>query len=139
MAGICFHFEPDTVDVFSGREQDIHAWIYAAQIPGDITDMVMINSSGWTPKGLDGKFNWKIVPEMPDLPGRVTYLVTDKGHGGDLSLWNFNHKTDWYAFGPAGGWGDDRNGVNIPQANPLVALHALHIAPTVMFDRWRKI
>lgn len=139
MAGLVFHFESNGTDVFSGREQDIDAWRYAAQISGDITDMVMINSAGWTPHHLDQKFEWQVVEAMPDLPGTVTYVATSHEAGVDVPLWDFDHQTDWYVFGPAKGWGPGVHGIYLPQHNHDVALHALHVVETVMFHRYKVL
>lgn len=140
MAGLVFHFEPNDRDVFSGRAQDIDAWIYAAKMSGDITKMIMVNSAGPKPTGLDMHFEWSIVSEIPPLVGNVTYMVMPSEQS--LPLWGYDHETDWYVFGPASGWhigGHDQVGVYVPQANPNIALHAVHIAPIVMAHRYKVL
>jgi hypothetical protein len=76
---------------------------------------------------------------MPALSGTVTNLVADPDPATDTSLWDFNHQTDWYVFGPAGGWTVTENRVYVPQQNHSIALHALHVVETVMFHRYKVL
>jgi len=139
MPGICFYFESNDRDVYSGRQQDIDAWIYAIKIPCDIEKVIVVNSSDLTLRGLDMNFDWHIIGEMPILEGDVTNFVAP-GRGGE-SMWNFDHQTDWYVFGPASGTianTPDRT-ISIPQSNPNIHLHSVHVATTAMFHRYEVV
>jgi hypothetical protein len=142
MPGIVFHFEPNATDVFSGRQQDLDAWIYAMKIPGDIDKAIVINTTGMDIRGLDRALQWTVLEQMPDLPGKAVWIGLPTNFNVTKPLWNFDHIIDWYVFGPAAGWGEtvrDKFGVCVPQNDFNIALHGLHIAPTVMFDRFAKV
>jgi hypothetical protein len=75
------------------------------------------------------------------LSGHITQIVTNSDTLHPVSLWDFDHQTDWYVFGPASGWQKNLFGnilVTIPQ-NDEIYLHATHIASTVLFHRYYKL
>jgi len=140
MAGICFYFEDNDTDVWSGRSFDFDAWRYAIGTAGDINKAIVINKTENnlpTPKGVT---KWSIHKEMPDLDGKVTYMQTPWKDKDSQSLWDFDHKTDWYVFGPANGWNQKfPNSVSIPQSNVNGACHSVHIATVVMMHRYHVV
>lgn len=140
MPGIVFYFENTDKDVYSGRETDLDAWRYAAYSAGDITDLIVINESSTVldPENLDLNFNWQIVSSMPALTGTVTKVVCPWESGNHTSLWDFDHNTDWYVFGPASGWAGPQDGVCIPQSGQA-SEHSAHIMSTIMFHRYKVI
>ena len=107
MAGIVFYFEENDIDVWSGRKMDLDAWNYNCKI-GNINDVIIVNKSSINIQPFDRGMNIKIVDELPNLNGHVTQLVTNtemkKYKKSYSELWDFDHKTDWYVFGPANGW-----------------------------------
>lgn len=132
MAGLCFYFEPEDIDVWSGKNLD--AWNYAAKVAGDIDKMIVVNKTSQDIPSPDKSIDFKVVSDLPDLD-RACYL-TPPWHDG-ISMWEFDHDADWYVFGPASGWrsrpGD--NMVVIPQAGQG-AVHSVHAATAVMFHRY---
>lgn len=141
MPGLVFHFENPDVDVYSGRDIDLDAWGYAAKIPGDITDMKVVNLSTHVFGPLDQSFTWEIVTDINQLTltGTKTYMIMPGEHAQETNLFSFDHMTDWYIFGPAAGWGGVHPGVCVPQHNPAIALHAVHACSNVMFHRYQII
>lgn len=51
--GVCFYFEDNDVDVWSGRSIDLDAWNYAIKAAGDIKDVVIINRTNENLRTLD--------------------------------------------------------------------------------------
>ncbi len=139
MAKVCFHFEPNIVDVYSGRLEDLDAWRYAMRIPGDITEVIVVDSSNVLLGEFDGNFEWTITDTIPTLDGNVTFMVTPNERDDSITLWDFDHNTDWYVFGPTYGWHGKYQGVTIPQSNPLISLHPVHMISTVMFHRYHVL
>ena len=138
MAGICFFFESEDIDVWSGK--DLDAWHYAAAAAGDIDRIHIVNKTNMELKNPDiGRYEFTISKELPSLEGRVTKLVTPwEANKHALSIWEWNHSTDWYVFGPALGWRSeplDEPEVYVPQAG-LGALHSVHVASIVMTNRY---
>lgn len=140
MVGICFYFERYDVDVWSGRRIDLDAWNYAIKAAGDIDRMIVINRSHMEIKTPDGNLKFKVVDELPELEGNVAYICCPWNKAKTkISLWDFDHNVDWYVFGPANGWQHEIDtGVYVPQAGQA-ALHATHVASTVMFHRYRTV
>ena len=141
MSGICFFFENSDIDVWSGRDIDLDAWNYACKV-ADIKKAIIINKTNKKLKPFDADMDIKIVNEFSPklLKGDVTQVVTPWEKKGATSLWNFNHKTDWYVFGPADGWRQyfGKRQLTIPQ-NGEGACHAVHIATVVMFHRYKTL
>jgi hypothetical protein len=144
MAGIVFYFEEYDTDVWSGRDIDMDAWKYNSKI-ADIDKVYIINRTDETIKWFDYTMDIQIVDEMPKLEGHVTQLVVPsevvKYNKESVSLWDFDHKTDWYVFGPANGWGGDHFGdtlLSIPHNNN-VHHHSVFVASTVMYHRYENI
>lgn len=141
MVGIVFYFEPNDVDVYSGRRIDLDAWCYAAKAAGDVDEMIVVNRSG-----VELRLNdFEVVDEMPRLDGRVAHVCCPwERHRADVSipLWSFDHLVDWYSFGPATGWKNTSEimklGVYIPTAS-TVALHSAHAATVVLSHRYSKV
>jgi hypothetical protein len=142
MAGVLFHFEPEHIDVFSGNDVSLDAWNYAIKAAGDITKVMIIDSSGKA-KHFDSDLKTTILTSIDQFipDGHVTCLETPWTRRPTTSLWDFDHKTEWYAFGPSSGWRGQLKGdawVSVPQAG-TGALHAPHIASVVMMHRYHVI
>ena len=140
MVGVCFYFEDNDVDVWSGRRIDLDAWNYAAKAAGDIDKMIVINKTLSKLTTPDGELDFSVVEELPELEGRIAYICCPWNKMKLATpLWDFDHNVDWYVFGPAGGWHHEVDiGVYIPQAG-IGALHSTHVASTVMFHRYRTL
>jgi len=134
MAGICFFFEDSDVDVWSGK--DLDAWNYAIKAAGDVDNMIVVNKTDQYLQSPDVNLGFQVVNELPELEN-ATFIKCPWDSGENISLWDFDHNTDWYVFGPASGWGGV-DGVCIPQ-NGIGACHSVHIATTVMFHRYQTI
>lgn len=129
MAGLCFFVEDPDVDVYS----DIYAWNNAVKM-GGIDKVVMVDRTG-SAQPFDHSLPTQIVTKLPELEGIVTFIVTPWDSEDSISLWDFDHKTDWYVIGPAHGWNRERTGVHIPM-NSRGALHSVHAATVVMAHRF---
>lgn len=140
MVGLCFFFEQNDVDVWSGRDIDLDAWNYAATAAGDVTRVIVINTTDARLSLANPKY--EMVKELPELTGRVASLICPWNEATEKqSLWDFDHDVDWYVFGPAAGWRSlgivPTLGIFIPMAS-TGALHAVHTVSTVMTHRfWR--
>jgi len=140
MAGICFFFETYDKDVWSGRNIDLDAWIYAAKIAGDIDKMHVINRTPSKIQSPDRRTQFSISETMPELEGKVTYVTTPWQNPDAVPIWDFDHQTDWYAFGPGSGWHDKHeHAITIPQANEGIACHSVHIVTTVIMHRYKVL
>lgn len=140
MAGVCFFFEPEHVDVFSGRDISLDAWNYAVKAAGDISEAVIIDRVG-TARAFDADLPTLILGDITEwTPTGSTILIDTPWHTDNpVSLWDFNHQVDWYVFGPAAGWTNRTDGsLVIPQAG-TGALHACHVASIVMLHRFAVI
>lgn len=142
MAGIVFHFEPTQVDVFSGRDVILDAWNYAIKAAGDITECVIVDTTG-VARQFDSDLPTTIVTGLASWtpPGSVAVVEVPWADAPGVSLWDFDHQTDWYVFGPSSGWADTSwadQVVHIPQAGQG-ALHSVHIASVVMLHRYGVI
>ena len=135
MAGIVFYFEDNNVDVFSGRREDLDAWNYACKFAGDIDKVVIINESSGETTPFDVSLDTQIVAEMPKLEGSSVQLIPP-GSATEIgqSLWDFDHKIDWYVFGPARGMAPEGDHIYIPQAG-VGHMHSVHIASVVLAHR----
>lgn len=138
--GIVFYFESYDKDVWSGRKIDLDAWNYNCKIAG-IKKVIIVNKTYTELSSFDKDMDIQIVSEMPELDGHVTQLVCpwENTPSEKIELWDFNHDTDWYVFGPADGWVNNHFGdsyVTIPQ-NGIGAHHSVFVANTVMFHRFK--
>lgn len=142
MVGLSFFFEPNDVDVWSGRRIDLDAWNYAAKSAGDVDRMVIVNRTDQDIGTPDAGMDVSVVSEETSLWGNVVYVccpweadACDRAE----SLWSFDHDVDWYAFGPAAGWHRSLSrGIYVPQAG-RAALHATHIASVVLLHRFEVL
>lgn len=140
MAGIVFFFEENDIDIFSGRRLDLAAWNYAIKAAGDVDKVIIINKTAQKISSFDSSLKlFEVVSDMPVLDGIITHVVCPWDDcDNKIGLWNFDHNTDWYVFGPGAGWrkyGGLKNGITVPMAG-RGALHAVHIASTVMLHRF---
>jgi len=138
MAGVAFFFEEFDTDVYSGRLGFLDAWNYAFLAAGDITDVVIINRTALVPI-LPLNYNIRIVSSEEEFLAlaagdKVTYIGAPNEFEEAESLWNFDHKTDWYFFGHASGH-RTQTGVTIPTAGKA-AFHSVHAATVVMTHRY---
>lgn len=143
MAGICFFFESNDVDVWSGREIDLDAWAYAVLNAKDIDRVIVVNrTSNRVRRFLD---NFQVTSALPVLEGRVVHVICPWDDADQkTSLWSFDHQTDWYVFGPASGWLSlglpIEQGVYVPGGAPgRIALHATHAASIVLAHRYHVL
>lgn len=139
MVGVAFHFEPNDVDVWSGRRIDLDAWNYAIKAAGDVDRAVVVNTTSQALSSFDADMDISIVPELPVLENAVHVCCpweADRCRSA-TALWDFDHAgLDWYVFGPAQGWRRDLDrGLYVPQAG-VGALHAVHIASVVLLHRF---
>jgi len=139
MAGVVFFFEEQDVDVFSGRQLALSAWNYAIKAAGDIDKVIVVNRTTQKIGSFDSSLSFTVVDELPVLAGRLAYIVCPWDNVKTKTpLWDFDHEVDWYIFGPAAGWRKYPpllEGITVPMAGKG-ALHAVHIASTVMLHRF---
>jgi len=136
MAGIVFYFEDNDVDVWSGRNIDLDAWNYNCKI-GGITKAIVVNLTDQNLITFDGNMDITFVNELPSLSGHVTQLVTSNDTNTPTSLWDFDHQTDWYVFGPSNGWSGNIFGdtlLTIPQTSGAHH-YSVFVDTTIMFHR----
>jgi len=145
MAGIVFYFEDYDSDVWSGRDIDMDAWKYSVNASMDVDKIIIINKTKESIKWFDHTMDIQVVTELPKLEGHVTQLVTPSEmvlyNKDSNSLWDFNHETDWYVFGPAIGWGGNHFGdtlLSIPNNNN-VHHHSVFIGTIVLYHRYEKL
>lgn len=139
MAGIVFYFENYDRDVWSGRKIDLDAWNYNCKVAG-IDKVIIVNNSVYDVSSFDKGMDVQIVKELPEFKGHVTQLVCpwENTPSDKINLWDFDHETDWYVFGPADGWVGNHfadSYVTVPQ-NGIGAHHGVFIASVVMFHRF---
>lgn len=139
MVGVCFFFEREDVDVWSGKNLD--AWHYAFAASGDINNIIVINRTNYKLFNPNpDKYEFNTTNEFPTLSGEIVGLITPwRKTEKSISLWDFDHNVDWYCFGSAAGELPNYNiEIFVPQKG-LGALHSVHIASTVMLHRYGKI
>jgi len=141
MVGIVFYFENYDIDIFSGREIDLSAWNNVCKI-ANIKKAIIINKTYNKIIPFDADMDIKIVNEFPELTGKITQLVCpwEETPTEKIELWDFDHDTDWYIFGPASGWKEyyGNKFITIPQ-HGYGASHALHVATTIAYHRFKTI
>lgn len=141
MAGIVFYFEHNDIDVYSGRGVDLTAWNNLCK-SANIKKAIIINRTEENIVSFDFDMDIKVVTELPELEGVKAQLVCpwDTTPEDKISLWDFDHKVDWYLFGPASGWTKffSEKYVTVPQFG-VAAAHALHVASTIMYHRHKII
>ena len=144
MTGICFFYEDEDTDVWSGKDFD--AWNYACKVAGDIDSAIIINKTTQVFTPFDVSMNIRTVADLAQaqdsMTGTIMYLVMPWDTGNHISLAGHDHDVDWYVFGPAAGWaGLVASGVYIPQDfnGTQYAVHSVHAATHVMFDRYRAL
>lgn len=142
MAGVVFYFDGLYKDVWSGSEEDLNAWNYNCKL-ADIDRAIIVNTSGMRVQSFDRDMDIQIVKSMPKLEGNVTQIVCpwEDTPQEKTELWDFDHNTDWYVFGPSNGWRGEYFGdnlVTIPQ-NGKGAHHALFIGTVVMYHRYKIV
>ena len=143
MAGILFYFEPNDIDVWSGRDIDLDAWNYAAKV-GKIDRVIIVNKTDYPLRPFDESIVTHIVPILDNMHlhamGHITQIVGPALSSKAKPIWTFDHQTDWYFFGPASGWTDLFGNISITIPSPVAGgLHATHIATTVMFHRYKTL
>ena len=114
---------------------------------GGIDEMIVINRTDSAPanpaeiigQGLDNGFT--VVRSLEEAQaviggGRVTQVVCPWDFGRQATdLWDYQHETDWYVFGPASGWGgrdigSDKITIPVPDNTPMFSVQAA----TVIFS-----
>jgi len=139
MTGICFFFENEDVDVWSGK--DLDAWNYACKVAGDITDVIVINKTSQTLLPMDAAMNFTVVSTLEEaqalMSGEIVYMACPWDNTILSSLTGYAHTANWYVLGPAAGWGSYSipSGMYVPQAG-LAAVHSVHLATVLMFHRF---
>ena len=138
MTGVCFFFENEDIDVWSGKNLD--AWHYAIYAAKDINEILVINRTEQILQNPNqDKYIFNTTKEIPELNGNIVGITVPWRQEilNSFSLWNFNHQNiDWYCFGSAAGELPKYNiEVFIPQ-NGKGALHSVHIASAVMLHRY---
>ncbi len=136
MAGIIFYYEGRSV---WSTKRDLDAWNYACKI-GGIDKAIIINETDEDIQTFDADMDIQIVKELPEIEGTVAQLVCpwENTTKEMVSLWEFDHKVDWYAFGKDNpGWHGNHYAdimLTIPVINNAVT-HSIFIAPVVMYHR----
>lgn len=152
MTGICFFFEPNDIDVWSGRAVDLDAWHYASKAFG-IDQMAMIDLVG---DGLNLQINsstlferYKQLSDFEEVHSNEDLLYFE-------TPWSFKNITPtkltqlihpencWYIFGPAAGFQPEkmspRRWITVPQEGSLqgahIAMHSVHLASIVLAHRY---
>lgn len=143
MAGICFYFEDNDIDVWSGRSIDLDAWNYSIKLCSDIDKVIIINKTSQSLSSFDSDLDILITDTEPELEGHTTQLVCpwEITPQPKIPLWDFNHQTDWYLFGPALGWGGNYNSdlyITIPQ-DGMSSCHAVHVSTTLLSHRYKTL
>jgi hypothetical protein len=138
MAGVVFYFESFDKDMWSGRPVDLDAWNYNCKIAG-IDRAIIVNKTFTNIQSFDRGMDIQVVSEIPELSGHKTQLVCpwENTPSDKVELWDFDHETDWYIFGPANGWTGNYFAdslVTVPQ-DGVGAHHAVFVATTVMYHR----
>lgn len=144
MAGICFYYEDSDIDICSGGV--LFAWGYNCMAAGDINKMIVINladSPPWNPGDITGqKYDFTVVKSLEqaeDLMAgdRITQVVCPWNDFDTkvIELWDYDHKTDWYVFGPAHGWKDydmktDKITIPVFEESPMFSVHAATVILT---------
>lgn len=153
--GLVFHFEDNSHDVFSGRQDDLEAFRYACKA-FNVIDMVMIDKcSGGTQAAMqDQEINFEKYCNLEDFEAAhsgdtfiylecewtcLAHGVTPKKLHVDFVRPDDTNTTVWYILGPAQGFvpnvNDGRTWVSIPQ-HGMGAMHATHIAGILFYDMW---
>lgn len=141
MTGVLLHFEPYSMDVFSGKDISLDAWNYAFKAAGSIDQVVIVDIDGEAKPF--GDFPTTIISDIsqfsPVDPTKCYVIDVPWTNCPCTPLWNFDHQNvDWYMFGPANGWQDafpSYPRLTIPQSG-TGALHSMHIASIVMAHRY---
>jgi len=137
VSGVAFFLEEYDVDVYSGRLECLDAWNYAIGSAGDIVNVAIINRTGLKPV-FNARYNVQVFPTEEEFLSlasgdQITYVGAYNEFEETQSLWDFDHKTDWYFFGAASGHSGPK-GITIPTADNMV-LHSVHAATVVMAHR----
>ena len=130
MAGLCFYFEAEDIDVWSGKNLD--AWNYAAKAAGDIDKLIVINRTDQKLVSPDAAMEFRVVDKLPELQNAVYCVGPQEKSLGWISLWDFDHDVDWYCFGPAQGWNPPDPQLHIPVP---IGFHSVHAATVIMAHR----
>jgi len=140
MTGICFYFEESDVDVWSGK--DLDAWHYACKAAGDIDKMIVINKTSQNIQSPDLALEFYVVKTLEEameiMCGIIVQVVCPWDSAEAISLWDYAHSAEWYVFGPASGWRQQKISdiqITVPQAG-LGACHSVHIATVVLMNRF---
>lgn len=136
MPGVCFFFEENSADVWSGRPIDLDAWRYAILLAGDVDRVHIVNRTA-APLHVGLEVLCSESSELPAFDGVVAHAVCPWDAATvRIPLWDFDHRVDWYVFGPAAGWHQEAPlGVYIPQAG-MAAVHSVHAATVFMAHRY---
>lgn len=138
MAGVCFYFEDNDRDVYSGRRIDLDAWNYAIKAAGDVDQACVVNRAVADLSSPDPeRIVFDEVGEDFDPANSIKLVTPWQAAPGSVSLWDFDHDVEWYLFGPAAGWTGE-SGLYIPQAGQA-ALHSIHIASVVLMHRYHVL
>lgn len=132
--GVCFHFELNDLDVWSGRQIDLDAWRYALKAFGG-NRLAMINLCNAQVQISDESIQFEQHASLNAFleahPTDTKVYVEIGGENLDL----FEHPNEcWYVFGGAQ--------VSLPRADVGIptpfALHPIHVEQIVLWDRFRK-
>lgn len=144
MVGVCFFFESNDVDVYSGRRIDLDAWHYACLAAADVERVLIVNRTEEKLTWPDERVICQVLPAPTKLGGKVARLMPQWRTGdAAVSLWGFDHDVDWYLFGGAHGFQEPRGFGNpdrhqevfIPQQG-RAPLHSVHVASAVLLHRY---
>lgn len=153
MVGICFHFEDNYRDVYSGRQIDLDAWRYVGKGFG-VSDFAMIDccSGGANAAMMDTEVAFEKFDDFQSFlaakPGIVhvqvepSWAVPDGQTVTDVDQFTHPSGDVWYCFGY--GASNFTEGVvpdhwvSIPMCKPL-ELHSVHSVGIVLHDRFVKL
>ncbi len=141
MVGVCFFYEDQDTDVFSGRPEMLHAWNYALKSAGDVTRVAIINLTAKRTT-FNKAFDYRVYEDIKEFyataDGSIMHVGAANEFDKSISLWNYKHDDDWLVFGPAHGHPKLPYGLTIPAANNSV-FHAVHAATVIMTHRYEVL
>lgn len=153
--GICFYFEDNNIDVYSGRLIDLDAWRYACKAFGVYT-MRVINKTRQLLAMHDMEMDFKEYSSEEEfladsINDKLIYvecplLLNNVVKYEELPV--FQHPVEgdgyiFYCFGPADGFRpksqDDKIWITIPMTNLSMVMHSVHAVICVLYDRYLKL
>lgn len=145
MLGVCFHFETNDVNIYSGREIDLQMWRESLQILG-VDTFIMVNTSSSTPTFVSDRitlFEYNTLAEAKAAYPSVTWVSLDPRGGVLLPSYSHPAGDTIYLLGPdSSGLAlnpeEKSQAVKIPSCCEYVETWALVAANITLYDRMVK-